>query len=101
MKRIIWTDKKGFKHASMIRDTDPDSEALFGIPDDPPDMSQTLENFKKILHNEFVERGITRYRDYVNKQNEISAILNMLRRDIISTFRIDEIEHKETVNGTE
>lgn len=95
MKRVIWTDRQGFKHASLIRDNDPDSEAFFGIPDDPPDTTQTLENFKKILHNEFVERGITSYRDYVNKQNEISAIFSMLKRDIIETFHFKELEHKE------
>lgn len=95
MKRVIWTDRQGFKHASLIRDNDPETEAVFGIPDDPPDMGPTLENFKKILHNEFVDRGITSYRDYVIKQNEISAIFSMLKRDIIGTFRQDEIEHKE------
>lgn len=95
MRRVIWTDKQGFKHASIIRDNDPDSEVFFGIPDDPPDLSWTIENFKKILHNEFVERGITSYRDYVNKQNEISAIFSMLKRDIIDTLRFNETEHKE------
>lgn len=95
MRRVIWIDRQGYRHASLVRDNDPDSEAVFGVPDDPPDMSFVLENFKKILHNEFVERGITSYQDYVNKQNEISAIFSMLKRDIIHTFRVNEMETKE------
>ena len=90
MKRVIWTDRDGWKHANLLRDVDPDSEAVFGIPDDPPDMSQVLENFKKVLHNRLVESGITSYRDLVNQQDGISAILNILRRDVVNTFRFNE-----------
>ena len=38
MREVEWTDKDGFRHRSLVRDTDPDSAAPSGILKDPPDL---------------------------------------------------------------
>ena len=58
MKQVKWIDERGKIHISLIRDTDSDDMAQYGIPQDPPDISEILEHAKIELHNALVESGI-------------------------------------------
>jgi hypothetical protein len=59
MKIVIWKDKHGYKHRSLLRDTDRDDQAAYGVPQDPPDLNQIdWEEVKKEIHNHLVEKGL-------------------------------------------
>jgi hypothetical protein len=89
MRCIHWTDPKGFKHASMVRDGDSDALAHFGLPCDPPDLNQlNWEDIKKELHNLLIDRDLLTWADVQRQQTGISGALNtVLRPRIIALYR--------------
>lgn len=91
MKRVIWTDGKGYKHASLIRDSDDPSLAPEGIRCDPPDLDQlNWKTIRRELHNALVERGLSTWEDVQRSQNGVtSTILGVLRRPIIALYRAE------------
>lgn len=90
MKLVKWTDKRGYKHLSLLRDDDPDSMAPHGIRRDPPDINQLdWQQIKKDLHNALVERKLSDWRDVQRSKDGItSAILGVLRRKLSNLYRM-------------
>lgn len=89
MRQVEWTDEKGWKHLSLIRDNDPDEMAPHGIKSDPPDIEQLdWDQIKKELHNSLVNRRLVNWQD-VQQQGEgiKGAILSALRRRIIDLYK--------------
>ena len=89
MKRVIWTDSRGIKHASVIRDHDNESMAAHGMPADPPDVfGLDWNEIAKELHNTMVDRGLFTWADVQTQQNGIAGVLtSVLRPKIIALFR--------------
>ena len=89
MKCIHWTDKDGYRHASMVRDGDADALAPFGIPCDAPDLNQlNWEDIKKELHNLLTDNGILTWADVQRQQTGISGALNtVIRPRIVALYR--------------
>ena len=74
MRRVIWEDRNGYRHASLIEEGEPDEAAEYGIPIDPPDINQIdWEEVKRKLHNELVRRGLFTYKDVQKAQRGITA----------------------------
>ncbi len=64
MKTIQWTDEKGWRHTSLIRDNDSDDMAPHGIPHDPPDVNGIdWDVVKRDLHNELAAQGLLVWTD--------------------------------------
>ena len=64
MREVEWTDKDGFRHRSLVRDTDPDSAAPSGILKDPPDLDGLdWTGIQRDMHNAMVERGVSTWTD--------------------------------------
>lgn len=93
MKQVIWTDDRGYKHVSIMRDSDPEYMAELGIPNDPPDITWILEDAKKELHNILVERGLLCYNDIDKSQGALTnAILGVIRNKIIMLYKQEKNE---------
>lgn len=92
MRRVIWTDLKGKKHCSLIRNDDPDHLAPSGIPHDPPDLSRLdWEAIQLELHNLLVDKGICTQDDVVALQNGVtSSILSVLKRRVLTLYRTED-----------
>lgn len=88
MKTVEWTDAKGYKHKSKLRDSDPETMAMKGIPCDPPDLDMLDWNaLKKELHNNLVELDITSW-DSVAKTNGIAtAIQRTFKRPLVNLYK--------------
>lgn len=89
MRTVIWTDKGGYKHRSLVRDTDPDSAAHMGVPLDPPDLSQLdWDGVQRDIHNRLVDMGLHDYQDVLVAQTGItSAINSALKRRILELYK--------------
>ncbi len=89
MKIVMWTDDRGYKHRSLLRDSDPDELAPKGIPQDPPDLDELdWEGLKKDLHNALVERGLATWEDVLAQQNGVtSAIKQVFKRPMVYLYR--------------
>lgn len=92
MRYVTWTDERGYKHRSLIRDTDPDTAAPMGIPSDPPDLSQiNWANLEKALHNALVDRGLFTWDDVQRSGNSlVGAINSVLKREVQTLYRQQE-----------
>lgn len=91
MKTVKWTDKRGYKHRSLLRDADPDDLAPRGILHDPPDLEALdWEAVKMDLHNALVDAGLFSWRE-VQAQGANDglrgAILSALKKRLIALYR--------------
>lgn len=89
MKKVVWVDKHGYKHASLLRDNDPPENAHLGIPQDPPDLSRLdWEGMRRDLHNLLVERELITWQDVQAAQTGIQqAILTVFRSPIVRLYK--------------
>lgn len=94
MRKVITTDRRGFKRAWWVVDEDPDELAEQGIPLNPPDLDLLeWEEVKKTLHNMLVDRGLFTWKDVQRAQNGVtSAILTAMKRRVISLYRNREVD---------
>jgi predicted nuclease with TOPRIM domain len=94
MRRVIVEDHKGFKHAYLVRDGDPDEMAEKGIPLEPPDIERLpWEEVKRDLHNALVTNGLFTWQDVQRAQTKISAITRtLLKRRVVLLYRLDDKE---------
>lgn len=90
MRMVEWTDKKGYRRRSWVRDEDADGAARHGIRHDPPDVRRLdWEGIKRDLHNALLDRGLL---DWTALQRApqgslTGAILAVMRVRLISLFR--------------
>lgn len=89
MKKVVWTDTKGFQHISCVRDNDNESQYAKGIPNDPPDIrALDWDGIIKDLHNALVERGLLTWADVQRQGTGVAgAITSVLRPRIIALYR--------------
>ena len=94
MRLVIWTDRDGFRHRSLLRDSDPDDRAPFGISADPPDLSMLdWDGVRRDLWNALVDRGICTWLD-VQKGDVRASILNAMHRRVQDLYREVETHGK-------
>lgn len=98
MKLVEWTDEAGYKHLSLLRDTDPDRQAETGIPQDPPSLDRLdWEGIKKDIHNQLVAMRLVDWTAVQKSGNGITAaITSIIKRQIVGLYRLEE---KENSNG--
>jgi hypothetical protein len=89
MKLVDWTDERGYRRRSMIRDNDPDEMAPDGIPQEPPDIDSLDWDFlKRELHNTLMDQGLHTWEDVVQRQTGVtSAILKVFKRPLVQIYR--------------
>ena len=88
MRTVIWTDRRGYKHRSLVKNDDPDDAAPMGILQDPPDFHNVdWESVIKDLHNAFVDTGVYSWLELQHKQNLQNVIFRAVKPYIIALFR--------------
>jgi hypothetical protein len=88
MRVVIWEDRRGYKHRSLVPDSMSDDDAKLGILQDPPDLHLAdWEAAMKAMHNRFVEMGIYSW-DEIQKANNLQNIIfSAVKPVIIGLFR--------------
>lgn len=89
MKRIVHTDRHGFKRVYALRDNDDESKAAQGIPLGPPDLRVLdWEKIVKDLNNALVDIGIIVIEDLnLNNTGISTAINSVVRREILRLYK--------------
>lgn len=88
MRIVTWTDKDGYLHRALVRDTDPDTAGPRGVPLDPPDLgSLDWEGVRRDLHNSLVSQGIVSWRDLQRADNIKGLIVSVLKPRVIALFK--------------
>lgn len=87
MKEVIWTDRLGYKHRSLVRNDDDDPET--GILLDPPSFDELdWEGIKRDIHNGLVERRIGTWQELQRHGGLRSLIVSVMKRRIIMAFKL-------------
>ncbi len=94
MRTVEWTDKRGWKHRSLVRDRDPDSAAPQGVPQDPPDLDLVdWDEIKRDIYNQLLERGLIDYQEVQRQQNSVTNIItSAIRKRIIALYKFNKEE---------
>lgn len=97
MKRIKWQDDNGFIHFSLVRDCDSDEDYIYGIPDDPPNISEIdWVGVKRDLHNLLVGRGIINLEDIAKVPGGLRNVVEtILVRRLQALYILKEQGKKE------
>jgi len=90
MRRVVWTDRRGWKRVSLVRDTDPDEAAESGLPLGPPDLSEIdCQEVLKEISNELVDCGILTIADLPRQPNAITqAVRSAMVRRIVVAYKL-------------
>jgi len=88
MKRIDWTDERGWKHASLVQDDilQPVDE---GVPLEPPDIERLdWGGIKRALHNQLFDRNLIDWKAVEQSRDDLTAaILAAIRRPLQDLYR--------------
>lgn len=97
MRMVIYEDKDGWKHGSMIRDDDPDDYAPKGIQKNPPDLHNLdWDGISREINNALVDQRLFTWQDVQRAQSGITSIVNkIIRRKIVSMYKLRDREMKE------
>jgi hypothetical protein len=91
MRTVTWTDQRGWKHRSLVRDGDPDELAPQGLLHDPPNLELLdWEAVKQDLHNALAAQGLYTWSDVQRRGAEDGlrgAILSAVRKRLINLYR--------------
>ena len=90
MKLLTYTDANGFKHKSLVRDTDTDP--AIGLLKSPPDLEQ-LDWYviKLTLHNSLLDKGILTLEDAQSRPNEFNqCVLAAVAKPLFRLFQQQE-----------
>lgn len=93
MKIVLWTDRRGWRHRSLVRDSDPEEAAPSGILQDPPDLREGVdwEAVARDLHNHLVDHGVMTWKDLQKDQSLSAGIQAALRRRVVECFKYAEM----------
>jgi hypothetical protein len=88
MRLVTWEDKHGYKHRSLVRDSDPDEMGPQGVLQDPPNLDDLpWEDIKRDLHNALVDAGLRSWRDVQERRGLRGAILSAMKRRLVYLYR--------------
>ena len=90
MKYIIHESKNGYRKRVLVKDSDNDSEAEFGIPAGPPDIRMIdWDLLKKQVNNTLADNGAFTWDDAQRHQVAIKSAVSVFKRHLISLYRLD------------
>jgi hypothetical protein len=97
MRYVITIDSKGYKRRMMIRDTDGDERAAFGIPAGPPSLDRLdWEVIKKEINNTLADQGIFTWNDVNNSQGVgLSLVSTIIKRHVAGLYKEDQARAKK------
>ena len=90
MKLIKYTDNAGFKRRSLIKDTDSEDDAQYGVPAGPPDLRQLdWTQLKRDMSNALADQELWTLQDLQRSQIGVTVATNVLKRALIMLYRQD------------
>ena len=90
MKLIKYTDNAGFKRRSLIKDTDSEDDAQYGVPAGPPDLRQLdWAQLKRDMSNALADQELWTLQDLQRSQIGVTVATNVLKRALIMLYRQD------------
>jgi len=91
MKYIIHEDEDGYRKRVLVKDSDSDSEAEFGIPAGPPDIRMIdWDLLKQQVNDALVDHSAFTWEDVQKNQSAIKAATGILKRHLVTLYKTDK-----------
>lgn len=91
MKKITYTDDRGFKWRRVVRDEDTEEQGKFGIHAGPPDLRQLdIEGMLREVNNVLVGNELFTWEDVQRNPAGIQAAINIFKRHLVFLYREDD-----------
>ena len=88
MKLIHYTDKTGFKRRSLVKDTDAEDDAQYGLPAGPPDIRQLdWSVLMREMSNALADHELWTWKDLQQSKIGVQVATNVLRRALVNLYR--------------
>lgn len=96
LKVVNWVDENGRKRRSLIKDTDGLEMARYGIPAEPPDITNCLDwtDIQNAVQDVLIDQELLTWADVQRNQAGLQAAINVFKRALISLYRAQENELK-------
>ena len=95
MRYVIWEDKRGYLRRSLIKDTDGDGMAEYGIPAGPPDFdSLDWDEIKREIHNALAKNEVFDWTDVQRSSTGLAPALNVIKWHLIHKYREDSMRDR-------
>lgn len=97
MRKVIYTDERGYRHLVLVRDNDSDDMARYGIPVDPPDVSELdCEFLMREIHNALVDNGLFTWDDIQKSAVGLNAASTVVKRQLSGLYQNRRRQNNET-----
>lgn len=93
MRRVIYTDRRGYKRVALVRDTDPDEAAAQGLPLGPPNLDELdFEEVKKEINDALVRENVLSIRDLPRSPNAVTkAVRDAMVHRVVALLKQQEV----------
>ena len=87
MKAVKFRDKRGYLRRVLIRDTDGEDAARFGLPAGPPDIDLIdWDAVKRQINDYLVEAGIDNFHA-LQREKGLDAVASIVKRHVQALYR--------------
>lgn len=98
MRKVIYTDERGYRHLTLVRDNDSDDMARYGIPIDPPDVNIIdCEFLLREIHNALVDNGLFTWDDIQKSTVGLNAAVTVVKRHLSGLYQDHDRKNKKTL----
>jgi len=88
MKKVLYTDKKGYTKRTLLPNDAGEEDARLGIPFGPPDIDQLdWEAIKREINQAIVRNELFTWEDVQASRFGVEAALLVLKRALIAAYR--------------
>lgn len=92
MKKVLYTDQDGFTWRSLVKDTDTENDAPFGMPHGPPDVRMIdWDALALELNRVMVSTGAFTWEEAQRNPSALDAIFSVFKRYVHRLYRQDNI----------
>lgn len=98
MKLVDWTDGRGWKRKSYIRDHDAETRAASGVPAGPPDIdSLDWNEIKRQINDFLVTNNLLTWDAVQHSTLGLNGATAILKRHLTVLYRADDQARKEPI----
>lgn len=95
MKHIVYIDKSGFKRRSLVKDTDTEEEAQYGVPAGPPDLRQLdMVQLLRDMNNALADHELWTWNEARSSQIGVTVATNVMKRALINLYRQEDVNNQ-------
>jgi hypothetical protein len=99
MKTVLYKDESGLIMRSLVRDSDSESDAPFGIPLGPPDLHKLdWDRMMREINAVLVQQGAFSWADAQNNSQGILGAINVFKRHLIALYRELDDNHNQATD---